>query len=201
LIKTIIFDLGGVLVPFDFNRAYAKMELLCPYPAAEIRARLRSTDLVQRYETGQISTQAFIEQLTALLELRVTPGEFRELWSSIFMHSTLVPESLLAGLRRNHRMLLLSNTNELHFSVVQANYSVVGYFDAFVLSHEVGAAKPSARIYEAALAKAGCSPGECFFTDDLLPFVEGAQRAGIDAVQFKTVAQLEADLAARGITW
>jgi len=201
LIKTIIFDLGGVLVPFDFKRAYAKMELLCPYSAAEIPARLRSTDLVPRYETGQISTQAFIEQLTALLELRVTPDEFRELWSSIFMQSTLVPESLLTGLKRNHRMLLLSNTNELHFSVVQANYQVVGHFDAFVLSHEVGAAKPSARIYEAALAQARCSPGECFFTDDLLPFVEGAQRAGIDAVQFKTVAQLEADLAVRGITW
>jgi len=177
------------------------MELLCPYRAAEIPARLRSTDLVHRYETGQVATPAFIEQLTALLELRVTHEEFRELWSSIFLQSTLVPESLLAGLRRNHRMLVLSNTNELHFSVVQANYPVVRHFDAFVLSHEVGAAKPSARIYEAALAKAGCSPGECFFTDDLLPFVEGAQRAGIDAVQFKTLAQLEADLGARGITW
>jgi epoxide hydrolase-like predicted phosphatase len=201
LIKTIIFDLGNVLVPFDFKRAYAQMEPLCPYAAVEIRARLRSTDLVQRYETGQLTTHAFIDQLTALLELRVTHDEFRQLWSSIFLPPTLVPESLLAGLKRKYRMLVLSNTNELHFEMVEANYPVVRHFDEFVLSHKVGAAKPSARIYEAALEKAGCRPEECFFTDDLLPFVEGARRAGIDAVQFLNVAQLEADLTARGITW
>jgi glucose-1-phosphatase len=201
LIKTIIFDLGGVLVPFDFKRAYAKMEPLCPYASAEIPARLRSTDIVQRYETGQITTHAFIQQLTALLELRVTHDQFCELWSSIFLASTLVPESLLEGLRKKHRMLVLSNTNELHFSMVEANYPIVRHFDEYVLSHKVGAAKPSARIYEAVLEKAGCRPEECFFTDDLLPFVEGARRAGIDAVQFQTVAQLESDLVARGITW
>lgn len=188
-------------MPFDFKRAYAKMEPLCPYAVAEIPARLRSTDLVRRYETGQISTPEFIEQLTALLELRVTHDEFRELWSSIFLTSTLVPESLPAGLKRKYRMLVLSNTNELHFSMVEANYPVVRHFDDFVLSHRVGAAKPSARIYEAALQRAECRPEECFFVDDLLPFVEGARRAGIDAVQFQTVAQLEVDLATRGISW
>jgi len=201
LIKTIIFDLGNVLVPFDFKRAYAKMERLCPYAVSEIPPRLRTTDLVQRYETGKISTPDFIEQLTRILELRVTHDEFRELWSCIFLPATLVPESLLAGLKRKYRMLLLSNTNDLHFSMVQSNYPLLRHFHEFVLSHEVGAAKPSARIYEAALEKAACRPEECFFTDDILPFVEGARRAGIDAVQFQTAAQLEADLLARGVIW
>lgn len=201
MIKTIIFDLGGVLVPFDFKRAYARMELLCPYGVAEIPARLRTTDLVHRYETGQIPTPEFIEQLTGVLELRVTQDEFRELWSCIFLPGTLVPESLLASLKLNYRMLLLSNTNELHFSLVERNYPLLRHFDEFVLSHQVGAAKPSARIYEAALERAGCRPEECFFTDDLLPFVEGARRAGINAVQFQSADQLEADLRARGIVW
>jgi len=201
LIKTIIFDLGGVLVPFDFKRAYARMAPLCPYGVDEIPARLRATDLVKRYETGQIPTPDFIEQLTAALELRVTPAEFRELWSCIFLPGILVPESLLASLKRNYRMLLLSNTNELHFSLVERNYPLLRHFDEFVLSHQVGAAKPSTRIYEAALERAWCGAEECFFTDDLVPFVEGARRAGMDAVQFQNAAQLDADLRARGIVW
>lgn len=201
LIKAIIFDLGNVLVPFDFKRAYAKMELLCPYAVSEIPVRLRSTDLVQRYETGQIATSDFIDRLTRLLELQVTQDEFCELWSSIFLPGTLVPEALLAGLKQKHRMLLLSNTNELHFSMVERNYPLLQHFDGFVLSHKVGAAKPSARIYETAVELAGCRPQECFFTDDVLPFVEGARLAGIDAVQFKGSAQLEIDLQARGIAW
>jgi len=201
LIKTIIFDLGNVLVPFDFKRGYERMEALCPYTKSEIPARLRSTDLVRRYETGQISTPHFVEQLIELLELRMTPEEFRELWSSIFLPPTLVPDSLLAALARRYRMLVLSNTNELHFAMVEANYPLLRHFHDYVLSHQVGAAKPSPRIYQAALDKAGCLPEECFFTDDLLPFVEGARRAGMDAVQFQSAAQLEADLRARGITY
>jgi HAD superfamily hydrolase (TIGR01509 family) len=59
-------------------------------------------------------------------------------------------------------------------------------------------AKPSSKIYEAAIARAGCSPEECFFTDDLAVNVEAARKHGMDAVQFHSAAQIEAELRARG---
>jgi len=70
-----------------------------------------------------------------------------------------------------------------------------------VLSYEVKAMKPSPAIYREAIARAQCRPEECFYTDDIPAYVEGARREGIDAVQFQSCAQLERDLAAREIRW
>lgn len=201
MIKTVIFDMGKVLIPFDFSRGYLAMEKFCNYPAAEIPKRIASTDLVHRFETGLVEPTDFVEQLSRILDLRVSFDQFCEIWSSIFLPDTLVPESLLAGIRERYRMLVLSNTNALHFAMVRRSYPMLRHFHDLVLSYEVKAMKPSPAIYHAAIERAGCLPEECFFTDDIPAYVEAARREGIDAVRFESCAQLERDLAARGIRW
>lgn len=201
MIKTILFDLGGVIVPLDFQRGYRAMEQWCSYPAAEIPKRIGSTDLVRRFETGLVPPEAFVRELSGILELRISYREFCDLWSSIFPPHTLVPESLVAALSRRYRLLLVSNTNIIHFEMIRANYPLLAYFDDYILSYRVGALKPSAKIYEAAIARAGCAPEECFFTDDIPLYVEGARAAGIDAVRFHSPEQLELELKARGVEW
>jgi HAD superfamily hydrolase (TIGR01509 family) len=61
--------------------------------------------------------------------------------------------------------------------------------------------KPSPLIYQKAIEAAGCHPSECFFTDDIQDYVEGAKREGIDAVQFQSATQIEAELNERGVYW
>ena len=197
--KTLIFDLGGVLVPFDFKRAYARMAPLCSYPAEEIPGRLRGTDLVTRFESGQIEPGRFVSELSAVLELRTTYDEFCDLLNCIFLPHTLIPAYFIESLKSRYRLLLLSNTNPIHFEKIQRDYSLLKHFDHFVLSYQVGAVKPSPEIYRAALANAKCRPEECFFTDDLLPYVEGARRHGIQAVQFHSFEQLTAVMDDLGI--
>ena len=201
MIKTVIFDLGKVLIPFDFSRGYRAMEPFCAHPAAEIPKRIAATDLVHRFETGLVEPRDFVAQLSRMLELRVTYDQFCEIWSSIFLPDTLVPDSLLAGIGERYRMLVLSNTNAIHFAMVRRNYSLLRHFDDLVLSYEVKAMKPSPAIYREAIARAHCLPHECFYTDDIAAYVEGARREGIDAVQFESCAQLERELAAREIRW
>jgi HAD superfamily hydrolase (TIGR01509 family) len=199
MIKAVIFDLGGVIVPFDFKRAYTRMEGLCPYPAAEIPQRLRSTDLVTRFETGRVGPQDFAREISEILKLKTTYDEFCDIFNCIFTKETLVPESLLERLRARHRLLLLSNTNPIHFAMIDISYPIVRHFHDRVLSYEVGAQKPAPRIYQEAIALAGCRPQECFFTDDIASFVEAARREGIDAVQFHSAAQIERELMSRGL--
>lgn len=199
VIKTIIFDLGNVIIPFDFKRGYARMEPLCGYPAAQIPMRLRSSDLVTRFESGQIDAQSFVRELSAILELKATYEEFCELWTSIFLPDPLIPESLLEKLGARHRLLLLSNTNEIHFNMIRAAYPLLRHFDDTVLSYQVGAMKPSARIYEVAVSRAHCRAEECFFTDDIAAYVEAARSHGIDAVQFESLAQIESELRKRDL--
>jgi FMN phosphatase YigB (HAD superfamily) len=201
LIRTVIFDLGKVIVPFDLKRGYEALRPHCPYPAEEIPRRISSTDLVMRFEAGEVSPESFVEQLSALLGLRVGYDHFCELWSSIFLPDPLLPETLLAGLHRCYRMLLLSNTNAIHWAMIREKYPLLCHFDDFILSYEVGAMKPSALIYEEAIARAGCRAEECFFTDDIPLYVEGAREAGMEAVVFESADQIERELRARGVGW
>jgi len=103
VIKTILFDLGNVIIPFDFKRAYSRLQPLCNYPVTEISARMRTnTGLLRRFETGQISPEQFVEEFASALELRIDYDEFCAMWSSIFLPEPLIDESLLAKLGARH---------------------------------------------------------------------------------------------------
>lgn len=201
MIRTLIFDLGRVIVPFDFRRGYERMAERCGLAPEEVRARLKSDGLVQAFESGGIGRDEFHRRVSRLLETDLEYGEFCEIWFSIFLPETLVPESLVEALHARYRLVLLSNTNVIHFEMIRERYPILRHFDAFVLSYEVGAMKPDPRIYAAAIEAARCAPGECFFTDDIPEYVEGARQAGIDAVLFEGAETLERELRARGVVW
>ena len=198
--KALIFDLGKVLVNFDFKRVYRALGSACPYEPSEISRRLASSGLAERLETGLIEPADFVEQVSAILELRHDYESFCRDFSDIFS-DVLVPESMLQALAARYRLVLLSNTNAIHFPMLWENYPLLRHFEHRVLSYEVKAMKPSPKIYQAALERAGCDPGECFYTDDIAEYVEGARRMGIDAVRFESAEQLEMDLRRRGISW
>jgi len=199
--QALIFDLGKVLIGFDFQRAYDRMEPLCGHPIAEIRRRVGATGLVPKLEAGQIASQDFVAQIGAVLGVSFDYRQFCELWSSIFLPGTLVPETLIAGLKKRYPLVLLSNTNQMHFEMLERTYPILGHFERRVLSHEVGAMKPSPLIYQRAVELTGFRAEECFFTDDIPEYVAGARLLGIDAVQFQSASQLEAELASRNVRW
>lgn len=177
------------------------MGKLCGLPNEEIRERLTKGSLVADYESGQIGNHGFHRRVQTLLETAIGYEQFCEIWSSIFLPGTLIPEAKIAALHAKYRLVLLSNTNGIHFEGLRTTRTILGHFDAFVLSHEVKAMKPSPLIYAQAIEEARCAPGDCFFTDDMPAYVEGAKLAGIDAVQFQSAEQIEGELRARGVNW
>jgi HAD superfamily hydrolase (TIGR01509 family) len=96
-------------------------------------------------------------------------------------------------------LLVVSNTNVLHFEMLQREYPIFRHFDDYVLSYKVHAMKPVRPFYDAALSMAECEPGEGVFIDDLLENVEGARNAGFDGIQFHSFAQLTEEFETRGI--
>lgn len=201
MIRTLIFDLGRVIVPFDFRRGYACMAERCGLAEDEIRQRLKADGLVHAFESGGIGRHEFHRRVAQLLETDVSYDEFCQIWFSVFLPETLIPDALLEALHERYRLVLLSNTNPIHFEMIRERYPILRHFDAFVLSYEVGAMKPDPRIYRAAIEAARCQPQECFFTDDIPEYVEGARQAGIDAALFEGAEALERELRARGVVW
>jgi len=197
--RTLIFDLGKVIIPFDFERGYRAIAGDCGLPPAEIRSRIASTDLVVRLETGLIEPDDFVAQVSELVGFAGTYADFCSHWTAIFLPETLIPESLITALKGRFRLLVLSNTNAIHIEMVRERYPILSHFDHLVLSHEVKAMKPDPRIYADALTHAQAEPAECFFTDDIPDYVAGARLAGIDAEQFTGYETLLSHLRARGI--
>lgn len=198
-LRTIIFDMGNVIIPFDFRRGYALLESYVDIPAADLPERIRKTALVPEYESGRMESRAFVSALTKELGAELSYDEFCRIWTCIFLPDTLVPVSLLESLRRKYRVMVLSNTNEIHFEMVRKAYPILQHVDHFILSHEVKAMKPEPQIYAAALAEAKARPEECFFTDDIAAYVDAARQSGMQAEQFVGYEKLLADLRVRGV--
>jgi len=197
--KALLFDLGKVLVPFDFMHAYEAMNTLSGLQVSEIRSRLAATTLFRDFETGLIEPEPFAAEVMRLVGFECDLPTFAGIWTSIFSKETLIPESAIAGLRKHYRLLIVSNTNVLHFEMLWREYPIFRHFDDFVLSYKVHAMKPAPAFYEAALQMARCAPSECVFIDDLLENVEAARKAGFDGIHFQSYVQLTEEFRLRGI--
>ena len=167
-IKAVIFDLGRVIVPFDFRRGYARIAPLCGLPAEEIPKLIAPSGLVNLFESGQIAPRDFVREFSQLLSLETSYETFCEIWSSIFLPETLIPESMVAGIARRYRTVLLSNTNPIHYAMLRENYPLLRHFHACVLSYEVGAMKPLACLsISGRLRSRSAFRRNAFFTDDI----------------------------------
>ena len=197
--KALLFDLGRVLVPFEFNRAYREMEMLTGLDTPEIRARLAATNLFREFETGNIEAEPFAAEVMRVLGFTCGLAEFSRIWNSIFLPETLIPESTIQELQSRYRLIVVSNTNRLHFEMLENTYSIFRYFFGYILSYQVRAMKPAPAFYAAALAMAECAPHECVFIDDLPENVAGAQLAGFDGIVFESFPQLQEEFKRRGI--
>ena len=196
MVRALLFDLGNVLVGLDFDRAYRAAAEISPFSADEIRERLAGLDLATPYECGLIDSAEFFERCRDGLQLDIDYEGFRSLWGDMFQDTPLLDQGWLEGLASDFRLVILSNTNELHMDWIRARYSVLQPFHALTLSYEVGVMKPGTEIYQAAVEASGCAPGQCFFVDDKPENVDGARALGIRAEVFEDAESLRSQIAA-----
>ena len=199
MLRALLFDLGNVLVGLEFDRAYRAAAACSPYTVDELRGRFTHLDIARPYETGEVTSQAFYERCRRDLSLDVDYTAFAQLWGNMFADEPLIEREWLDALAEEYRLVLVSNTNELHYEWIRERYEIVKPFHAAVLSYEVGAMKPDPKIYEAAVKAAGCRPEECFFTDDKAENIDGARKAGIQAEVFSGATPLRETLRTLGV--
>ena len=199
MIKTFIFDLGKVIVPFELDNEMKILEAVCDFPHLEIKEKIFASNEVLLFEKGKISPEEFFDFLKNLLNLRMNFEEFVQAWNSIFSLEPILSENLIERLSKKYRLIILSDTNKLHFEFIREKFPILRHFDDFVVSYEVGFLKPAPEIFQAAVEKAKCLPEECFFTDDREINIEGAKKFGINALQFISAGQFEKELIKRNL--
>jgi len=197
-VRGIFFDLGNVLVTLDTHTFIQKIALLTGLETQQLRAGFYG-DLVPRYECGLLSTGEFLAELCRRLGVAITQDDFTDAWTSLLCKDPLVPENLLRELAREYPLWAISNTNEMHFDFIRRHYRFLGHFKGWVLSYEVGAAKPDPAIFIHAMKRAGIAASEALFIDDQKVNVEAARALGMDSIHFVSAARLLEELQARGL--
>lgn len=198
MIRTVFIDIGNVLFGVSYAVRYQKLGRLCGRDETTMRTLLSDSGRERALETGKISKRDQHQWLEEVANRVLLPEDVWEASSNIFTpdHDVHAVVEELAG--RNLRLIILSNTYDSHLRWLWRN-RVFDHFDGLIASHEVGAMKPDAAIYQAALAEAHCAPDECFFTDDNAAFVDGARAFGINAEVFTGASTLRRQLADQGI--
>jgi FMN phosphatase YigB (HAD superfamily) len=194
---TVIFDLGGVLVDFDFMRACLRLEAAGAMPAACIRDAILGGPEKADFDSGRLSPREFWARICAAIDLGLPYAQFVDIWCEIFDEKREVTR-LLDEIGKNADLLLLSNTDPLHLDYVRREYGFLGKFSHLLLSYEFGHTKPARQIFERAIAL--CEPGaRMIYFDDVAQFVVAARGCGLPAEQFVGVGKLRRDLERFGV--
>lgn len=171
---TFLFDIGKVLLDFDFERT---LERLLPEGGdpESLDGFLRDKDA---FERGDIGLDDYLGQALSVLGPSVTRPAFEAAWRDVFTPNAPMWQAVeeLAG--EGHRLLLFSNTNAIHCPWMLEAYPVFRHFEAGTYSFEVGSMKPEPEIYERAISDHGLDPAATRYIDDLPANVATGLRMG-----------------------
>ena len=199
MIKSVISDLGKVIIFFDNYIFFKKIEKYSAYSLPEISEKVdKNMDLVSSFDRGEITPLKFYKQVKKLLKTEIDFDQFYLIYNDVFWLNKPVL-STLKKLKPGYRLILLSNTDQMRFSFITKKFPQVLFFDAYVLSFEVGYMKPESEIYHIALEKAEAPAAECLFIDDRQENIEAAQRIGINCIHFQAETNLQVELKKRGL--
>jgi FMN phosphatase YigB (HAD superfamily) len=178
----ILFDIGNVLVRFDFALAVRKLEPLCDLPADLILDTIQTAKL--GYEDGQLGDDEFIRRATELLGFKGGAGEFVEAWNSIFFNNPAM-EQEVAALADRVPLWLLSNTSEIHLQKLFRDFNVFRHFRGGVFSHRARCSKPSPKIFQRVIEECELTPERTFFVDDLEANIQTARELGFHTHHYR----------------
>lgn len=196
---TLFFDFGNVIGSFDHRIAVRQFIRDCDLDEAACFSAVYDTFLEDEFESGRVGGEEFIRRSCKAISYRGTPEQFRTAFQDIFRPNPLICD-LIPRLAGRHRLVLASNTNELHAAFFRETFrEVLRHFSGLGLSHEASARKPDRRFFEHCQRLAECPPEQCLFIDDLAANVAGAREFGWQAVQYADHAKFLSELREFGI--
>ncbi len=190
-IKNIIFDFGNVLLNIDPARSAKAFTELGIKEGVDFWGSRSSSDLLIGLEKGSITPDEFRKGAMEMLVPGVTPQQVDEAWNALLLDFPPKRVEKLKALKLQYRLLLLSNSNQIHYECFMSRFEkeygfpLNDLFEKLWFSHQVGMVKPNQEIFRFVLSDAGLNPAETLFIDDTLVHVEAARKLGINAVHLE----------------
>jgi len=196
---TILFDIGNVLLRFDYKDA---LHALIPAEMGDAAERLRLLEGKRDdLESGRIDAAAFTAWAIETLGSHASASEFIAAWRSIFTPIDATWELAERWAAAGHRLILFSNINPIHHPWIYEAYPVFAHFHGAVMSYEIGCMKPHDGFYQTAIEAYQLVPEETFYIDDLPANIAAGMRYGFHCHQYdhQNHEALETSAAALGL--
>jgi 2-haloacid dehalogenase len=199
-IKTIIFDLGGVLI--DWNPEYVFKKVI---PDPEWREHFFEHICPYSWNVEQDAGRTFDEATNTRVEefphwepeIRSYYGRWEEMLGGGIQPTVDVFKALKDS--QLYRIIALTNWSHESFPIALERYDFLGWFDGIVVSGDEKTRKPFLPIYKTLLERYDVEPTSAVFIDDSFPNIEAARSLGIHGIHFESAAQLAADLKGLGV--
>jgi 2-haloacid dehalogenase len=198
-IDHIVFDIGKVLIHYDPDIPFSRI-----IPDATERQWFFDNVCTHDWNIEQDRGRTWADAEALLIETHPDREEhiraFRKHWHEMVSHSYDDSVAIMEGLIAEGRdVTMLTNFASDTFREAQVRFPFLTKPRGVTVSGDIGLIKPDIAIYEAHTESFGLNPATTIFIDDSAPNIEGAKRAGWDAVLFTGAEQLRADLAERGV--
>lgn len=181
--KYILFDIGNVLVDFQFERLYEihaehSGRPLVPFSEQDLEMR-------DQVEKGLIDDSQWVEYLNEARGLSWTVEQLVDVWAEMFTRNETGIELFRSSIDAGAQVYTLSNIAKHHIDAIEKNWpdffhGATGLF----LSYQIGVRKPHPDIYRHALKELDAAGEDCLFIDDLPENIKAARSVGIRAHQF-----------------
>ena len=199
-IEALLFDLGGVVIKIDFDRAFRVWAHFSALSSQEIRARFRMEGGYEQHERGEIDASAYFEHLRNTLSLNGSDEQIAAGWNAVFAGEIAQTVDYVLAAGSALPCFAFTNSNPTHQRVWKASYPrVVAAFQRIFVSPELGLRKPEKAAFDAIADTTCISSRAMLFFDDTMENVQGARTAGLQAVHVRGPSDVKRALVEIGV--
>lgn len=200
MIKSVVFDLGGVLIDWNPRYLYRKLFNGDEQAMEHFLAHVCNGAWNLAQDAGRSWADAIEVLCVDHPQHRPLISAYRERWDEMLNGPIDGTLEIVAELKdKGVPIYALTNWSAETFPIAKVRYEFLGWFHDILVSGQEKLIKPDRRIYELLLSRNGLDAAESVFIDDALHNVEGARNAGMAALHFQTPERLRADLIAAGL--
>ncbi|OGM13038.1 hypothetical protein A3A76_01890 [Candidatus Woesebacteria bacterium RIFCSPLOWO2_01_FULL_39_23] len=181
MIKAITFDLDGVYFINGKSNFISNLVKLGISEDEAKRVFLQSDEMNKFYKEGKMTDDEFWTWAAKEWKLDKSPKELMDLLVSGYEVDENVVETVKKVSSNGYKTLICTNNFPARINGLQERFHFLDNFDAYVFSYEVGATKPSPKIFEELVKKSGVKANEIIFADDNNDNLAGARQVGIQA--------------------
>ena len=197
MIKSLIFDLGGVLVPEARDTIRSEVSHFLNIKTTDLINR--TIDLSQKIHRGELSLRDFYELALSRFDIKsITPEQVvLQHIESYKKHSLIMDSEILRLIEKlrsnNYRVAAATNTEKDIYDLSRRR----GYHDLFdenFVSLEMKMAKPEYQFFGKMLDILDSDPRETVFIDDSAECISRSCKIGMNGVLYKNFTNLIIDL-------